>query len=146
MNSKIAAFSDAAKAGAFKRFPDGSVDFFDSLDFAVDCTTVNLNRVIARGSYGVVYEGTWNGESYAIKIEDFTLAVEDQVNLIVELTLLQSLPHNRMVRFYGAGYQPDSLTGPKVMKSSIKQNYCVISISSPLNVRFILVDDSHGAL
>jgi serine/threonine protein kinase len=133
MSSTTAAFSDAAKAAASKRFPDGSVDFFVPSDFVVDCTTVNLNKVLARGSYGVVYEGTWNGDSYAIKIEDFTSAVEDQANLIVELTLLQSLPHSRMVRFYGAGYQPDSLTGPKVMKSCIKQNFNFPLVSFFLN-------------
>jgi serine/threonine protein kinase len=134
MSSSTATFSDAAKAAASTRFSDGSVDFFVPSDFTVDCTAVNLNRVLARGSYGVVYEGTWNGGSYAIKIEDFTSAVEDQANLIVELTLLQSLPHHRMVRFYGAGYQPDSRTGPKVMAPSIKQNFSFFLFSCSLNV------------
>lgn len=116
--SKDPSFTDQAKTGAFNRFPDGSVDFFVSSDFNVDCTTVNLNSVLARGSYGVVYDGTWNGESYAVKIEDFATGVEEQVNLIVELTLLQSLPHERMVRFYGAGFQSESLSGPKVIRKS----------------------------
>ena len=116
---KDASFTPEAKSGACNRFPDGSVDFFVSSDFNVDCASVNLNGVLARGSYGVVYDGTWNGESYAVKIEDFASSVEDQVNLIVELTLLQSLPHERMVRFYGAGFQSESLSGPKVMKQSM---------------------------
>lgn len=114
MDSTDSLFSDAAKSGSFNRFPDGTVDFFISSDFTVDCATVNLDGVLARGSYGVVYRGTWNGEVYAVKIEDFTSGVEEQINLIVELTLLQSLPHDRMVRFYGAGYQAESFSGPKV--------------------------------
>ena len=114
MESNESVFSDAAKSGSLMRFPDGTVDFFISSDFTVDCASVNLDRVLARGSYGVVYKGIWNGEVYAVKIEDFTSGVEEQINLIVELTLLQSLPHDRMVRFYGAGYQADTFSGPKV--------------------------------
>ena len=109
-----ASFSVAAKGGAYKRFPDGSVDFFETHDFTIDCESVNLCGVLARGSFGVVYNGNMNGENYAVKIEDFSYGIEEQVNLIVELTILQSLPHNRMVRFYGAGYQSNSLTGAKV--------------------------------
>ena len=86
--SKDASHTDEAKSGASNRFPDGSVDFFVSSDFNVDCASVNLNGVLARASYGVVCDGTWNGESYAVKIIDFASSAEDQVNLSVELTLL----------------------------------------------------------
>ena len=134
-------FSDAAKSGSFKRFPDGTVDFFISSDFTVDCATVSLNGVLARGSYGIVYRGTWNGEVYAVKIEDFTTGVEEQINLIVELTLLQSLPHDRMVRFYGAGYQADSFSGPKVPYNILihiiyfSLNDCILIMSSHTTFR-----------
>ena len=136
MDSIDSLFSDVAKAGSFNRFPDGTVDFFISSDFTVDCESVNLNGVLARGSYGVVYRGIWNGETYAVKIEDFTSGVEEQINLIIELTILQSLPHDRMVRFYGAGYQADSFGGPKVANNIPKRIvfflacYGRISISS----------------
>lgn len=86
--SEDAFHTDEAKSGASSRFFDGSVDFFVPSDFNVDCASVNLNGVLARASYGVVYDGTWNEESYAVKIEDFASSAEDQVNLIVELTLL----------------------------------------------------------
>ena len=127
MSSQVASFSLAAKGGSYKRFPDGCADFFESSDFTVDCANVTLCSVLARGSFGVVYIGRMHGETYAVKVEDFNSGVEEQVNLIVELTILQSLPHDRMVRFYGAGYQAVSPTGPQVnktehIKNKIKQN------------------------
>jgi hypothetical protein len=53
---------------------------------------------LAKGSYGVVYHGTVEGQAMAVKMEEFSDGVEEQVNLLVELTMLQSFPHERMVR------------------------------------------------
>mmetsp|Transcript_25952 Transcript_25952/g.24802 ORF Transcript_25952/g.24802 Transcript_25952/m.24802 type:complete len:803 (-) Transcript_25952:141-2549(-) len=100
-------FSPYAIEGAHERFPNNSVDFFESSDFSVNCSSVGLIEEIAKGSFGVVYHGTLDGTSYAVKIEDFHDGDEDhredQVNLLVELTILQSLPHPRLVKFIGAG-------------------------------------------
>ena len=80
------------------RFPDGSVDFFEpATDFIVDCSAVQLMDELAKGSYGVVYHGTVDGQAMAVKMEEFSDGVEEQVNLLVELTMLQSFPHDRMV-------------------------------------------------
>lgn len=120
MSSYEASFSLASKGGAYNRFPDGCVDFFESSDFTIDCESVDLHSILSNGSFGVVYEGVMNGQTFAVKMQDFTLGIEEQVNLIVELTILQSLPHDRMVRFHGAGLQLLP-TGPKVILMSIVQ-------------------------
>lgn len=113
MSTQEAFFSLASKGGAYKRFPDGCVDFFESSDFSINCKSIDLLNVLSHGSFGVVYKGIMGGELFAVKLQDFTTGIEEQVNLIVELTILQSLPHDRMVRFYGAGFQLLP-TGPKV--------------------------------
>ena len=107
-------FADEAKFGATQRFPDGTVDFFEPSDFIIDCSSVLLNDELAKGSYGIVYNGTIGDESYAVKIEEFTEGIEEQVNILVELTMLQSYPHERLVRFFGAGFLPKSTVGAKV--------------------------------
>jgi hypothetical protein len=108
-------FSSNALEGAEKRFPDGSLDWFLPSDFTVNCTTITLIDQIAKGSYGIVYKGVMNGSIVAVKIEDFHDEDEEQVNLIVELSMLQSFPHERLVKFYGAGYLPKSSSGTMVM-------------------------------
>ena len=91
-------FSLAAKKAAEARFPDGSLDFFQCSDFNVDCSSIQLVDELAKGSYGTVYAGVMHGSTYAVKIEEYSDGVEEQVNLLVELTVLQSLPHEKMVR------------------------------------------------
>jgi hypothetical protein len=59
--------------------------------------------MLSLGSYGTVYKATMDGGNYAVKIEDFHEGDEEQVNLLVELTMLQSFPHEKLVKFFGAG-------------------------------------------
>ena len=135
-------FSTAAKTAAEARFPGGSLDFFCSSDFCIDCSSVQLNDEIAKGSYGTVYAGVsgLDGESVAVKIEEFSCNVEEQVNLLVELTVLQSLPHERMVRFVGAGYVTKTNVG--ATKIMILMELCkngalreALKLSLPWNLR-----------
>ena len=107
-------FSQGAKDGAEARFPEGTLDFFQAGDFTINCTSVSLLDQIAKGSYGTVYKGSMNGTTCAVKIEDFHEEDEEQVNILVELSMLQSFPHMNLVRFHGAGYLPKSATGEKV--------------------------------
>ena len=64
-------------------------------------------------------------EVYAVKVEDF-LPGEEQTNLLVELSILQSYPHERLVKFCGAAYLAKSLNaGAKVCRdiSPISASY-----------------------
>lgn len=96
-------FSKGAKDAAEHRFPDGTVDWYMSSDFNIDYDSVELLDLVAKGSYGTVYKALWRGNIVAAKLEDFKDGDEEQVNLLVELTMLQCFPHERCVRFLGAG-------------------------------------------
>ena len=133
-------FCSAAKTAAEARFPDGSLDFFCSTDFTIDCSSILLTDEIAKGSYGTVYAGVLHGETYAVKIEEFSDSIEEQVNLLVELTVLQSLPHETMVRFVGAGALTKNNTG--TTKIMILMELCkngalreALKLSLPWNLR-----------
>ena len=109
-----ATFSDVAKDGANKRFPEGTLDWFHPSDFAIDFSSVSLLEQIAKGSYGTVYKSVMQGDLVAVKIESFHEGCEEQVNLLVELSMLQSFPHERLVRFFGAGTSKSG-SGEKVI-------------------------------
>ena len=114
VDTQMDVFSAAARAGTLARLPDGC-DLFVPEDFCVDCSAIELHDELAKGSYGVVYAGRINGETFAVKIEEFSDGNEEQVNLLVELTMLQSFPHEKMVRFHGAGWLPKTHVGAKIM-------------------------------
>ena len=99
-NSSV--FSVGAIASAQKRFPDCTVDWFQSGDFNIDYESVKLLELVAKGSYGTVYKSIFEKCIVASKLEDFHESDEEQVNLLVELTMLQSFPHERLVKFIGA--------------------------------------------
>lgn len=110
-------FSEAARNGAAERFPDGTLDLFLPSDFYIDCPSLSLLDQIAKGSYGTVYKGLMNGAVVAVKMEDFHDNDQEQVNLLVELSMLQSFPHRNLVKFFGAGFLPKSSTGEMVRQS-----------------------------
>lgn len=52
-------FCEDVRKSVNKRFPNScDVDIFDDRDFSVDCGSVVLSEEIARGSYGIVYNGS----------------------------------------------------------------------------------------
>ena len=108
-------FSAGALDGLRRRLAvDNCTDnftFFDAEHFDVEVSNISLLDQLAKGSYGVVYKGALNGLSYAVKIEDFLPGVEEQINLLVELTILQSLKHDRLVSYFGSGYLSKSSSG-----------------------------------
>jgi leucine-rich repeat kinase 2 len=99
-------FLESGIKGAHERFPDvDGIDFFDNSDFSINCAGLIIKDKIANGAFGIVYNGEVNDNTCAIKIENFSDDSEEQTNLLVELTILQSLPHDRLVHFYGAGVE-----------------------------------------
>lgn len=88
---------------------------------------------------------------YAVKIEDFHQGDEEQANLLVELTILQSFPHDRLVKFIIAGCQKihESPVEYKIMivmelcKNGALREVLKRKISWPLKVRLAL-DISQG--
>ena len=82
-------------------------------DVMVDHQQIVLAQQLAKGSYGTVYKGTYQGKGVAIKVEDFPSSSEGQANLLAELTALKGLSHERLVQHIGTGCMP-SPAGPKV--------------------------------
>jgi len=114
--NNILTFSDTALEGLKNRLHPGQYDLFESSHFQVDVTNIALIDQLAKGSYGTVYKCSFKGNTYAVKIEDFMTGIEEQVNLLVELSILQSLQHDRLVSYFGAGYlSKSSATAYKVM-------------------------------
>jgi serine/threonine protein kinase len=108
-------FFESAMEKLRRRFPVDDVNFFDpKCDFNIDISSIKLCEQIAKGSYGVVYNGVMRREKYAIKVEDLRTGVEEQVNILSELCILQSFPHECLVKFYGTGYLSKSHSEAKV--------------------------------
>jgi len=97
-----------ARENAYKRLSHCNVDFFESNDFASDCNHIKYTDQVAKGSYGTVYKALVGGEYYAVKTQEFHSGEQEQTNLLVELTILQSFSHERLVKFIMAGFQPTS--------------------------------------
>ena len=125
-------FSSGAKDGADKRFPEGTVDWYISSDFNVEYNDVELLNVVAKGSYGTVYKAKWNNEVVAAKLENFDDGDEEQVNLLVELTMLQCFPHDRLVRFLGAGCLATPISGKIERKVSLHIHIFIRNIYIPI--------------
>jgi serine/threonine protein kinase len=102
------------------RFPVEDLNFFDPrIDFTLQVSEIMLLDQLARGSYGVVYNGIMNREKYAVKVEDLYTGIEEQVNILSELTILQSLPHEHLVKYFGTGYLSKSQAEAKVFAKSL---------------------------
>lgn len=98
-----------------ERLSCDDLNFFDpSCDFTVEASSVNILDKLAEGSYGVVYKASIGGEMFAVKVEDLKTGVEEQLNILSELTMLQSLPHDALVKYFGAGYLSKSSSEAKV--------------------------------
>ena len=95
-------FSEAAIIGARKRLLDNSI-YFHASDLTIDSSVISLHSELGSGTFSAVYESIIDGNPVAIKIESVTASTERQTNLLVELSILQSLPHPRLVKFRGAG-------------------------------------------
>ncbi len=95
-------FLPGVQDGFKKRFPNDDFKISEESDFGVDTSDIVLLDQIARGAYGIVYKGVVKGKTYAIKVQEAVPALEEQINILVELTLLKSLHHERLVSSYGS--------------------------------------------
>jgi len=86
------------------RFPDSCVDFFQPGDCILDRSKLEiLEPPIARGAFGMVHRGIYDGENVAVKVQKVPVEVtEECTNVMVELSLMQSFPHEKLVSYIGA--------------------------------------------
>ena len=98
-------FSDEAKTKAEGRFPSSllAMDWFTEQDLSSSEDIVLVDRV-SSGAFATVYTGLFRGKYYAVKKEPLHAEGDSQANLLIELSLLQSYPHERLVKFVAAAY------------------------------------------
>lgn len=126
-----------------QRFIGEDLNLFDpSKDFTFDVSELHLLDKLAKGSYGVVYNAAIGGKKYAVKVEDLRTGVEEQLNILSELTVLQSLPHDNLVKYYGTGCLSKSLAEAKVSVIRVILSYLLFS----LQVLIIMELCERGAL
>ena len=95
-------FSQAAVIYARKRLPVDSIKLLEELDLSVDSSSIRFIREIGRGVLSTIYEGEIHDKKVAVKVESLTTSMTRQTNLLLELSILQSLSHPRLIKFYGA--------------------------------------------
>lgn len=104
-------FSSSAVEGLRSRIGASNFELFDASNFQLDVADITLLDQLAKGSYGIVYRCSLKGKIHAVKVEDFLPGTEEQINLLVELSILHSLPHERLVSFFGGGHVSKASTG-----------------------------------
>ncbi|KAJ4830797.1 hypothetical protein Tsubulata_016933 [Turnera subulata] len=77
----------------------------------IELWKLNIGPLVARGAFGKVYRGSYNGQDVAIKILEKPLNNPDMARVMQhqfnqEVSLLASLSHPNIVRFIGACFKP----------------------------------------
>ena len=100
-------FSPEVDASLSRRFPQSCVDFFQQSDCNILRENLIVNEKLSSGAFGTVHRGEYEGKVVAIKFQKVPLTVlEECTNVIVELSLMQSMPHEKLVSYIGASYAP----------------------------------------
>ena len=70
--------------------------------YVIPRTALRLIKKIGEGGFGIVHLAQWNHEHVALKeMKDGMQGQSERTLFLNELSLLQSLKHNRVVQFYG---------------------------------------------
>lgn len=106
-NSLSLLFDNKVLSEVKNRFPCDSLDIFNANDFNIDLKKLDILGKLANGSYGDVHHGVYNDRKVAIKVIEIlpTHNIQEIVNILIELSLMQSLPHDKLVKYAGAGYR-----------------------------------------
>jgi hypothetical protein len=105
--SLSAVFLPDVLVGFHKRFPEDDTIHNTIPEFDVNYSDIDLLDKLAAGAYGVVFKGLVKGRTFAIKLLDLVPALEEQVNIYIEITLLKAIPHERLVNYIGASHIGD---------------------------------------
>jgi serine/threonine protein kinase len=95
-------FSSEVMESLCNRFPE-NVDFFQQSDCNIERDNLQIHESIAKGAFGTVHKGEYNGKKVAVKIQNVPVTIREEcTNVLVELSLMQSMPHERLVSYIGA--------------------------------------------
>lgn len=95
-------------------FPEKSLDIFNYNDFNVDVNELQLLEEVGKGAYGHVRSAMYHGRVVAVKIQPIPDQVQMCANIMIELSTMQSLPHDKLVRYIGAGFRTGENNIPEV--------------------------------
>lgn len=83
-----------------------SFDYFEETKLMGGHEAITLLEEISKGRFGRVYRGAYSGSKndVAIKVLDVLEGIQEQINLLCELSVLQGVPSDRFVKFLGARF------------------------------------------
>jgi serine/threonine protein kinase len=69
---------------------------------------VKIEKILKKGSFGTVYQGTWCGITVAVKKIGRFLAEKDYKQFVHEVTIMSKLRHPHITQLYGACVEPEA--------------------------------------
>ncbi|MFS7902752.1 putative dual-specificity kinase TKL-Pl-4 family [Helianthus anomalus] len=101
----------------------------------IDPLKLVLGKVIGRGSYGVVYKGSYHGQTVAVKVLDFGKGVTTSLKECMkndfreEASLWQKLDHPNVTKMIGATMSMKTNSGHKNKNkiSKTESDLCIVS-------------------
>ncbi len=112
-------FSAEVASSLSRHFPQSCVDFFQESDCNINRESLIVKEKLSNGSFGTVHRGEYEGKAVAIKFQKVPISdLEECTNVIVELSLMQSMPHEKLVSYIGASYSPIDSATAEVFKNA----------------------------
>jgi hypothetical protein len=110
-------------------FPGNTLDTFNYEDFNIDISELKFEDEIGKGAYGNVQCASYHDQPVAVKIQAIPPDnIQQCTNILIELSTMQSLPHDKLVRYIGAGYRTTS-SGIAEVSLDFRYLYIIIAHS-----------------
>ncbi|KAJ0255020.1 ATMRK1 [Hirschfeldia incana] len=92
-------------------------------EWEIDLSKLDMNHVLARGTYGTVYRGVYAGQQVAVKVLDWgedglSTADDLRISFEQEVAVWQKLDHPNVTKFIGASMGTSDLKLPSTSDGS----------------------------
>ncbi|KAF8051648.1 hypothetical protein N665_1686s0004 [Sinapis alba] len=96
-------------------------------EWEIDLSKLDMNHVLARGTYGTVYRGVYAGQQVAVKVLDWgedglSTADDLRISFEQEVVVWQKLDHPNVTKFIGASMGTSDLKIPPASDSGGRGN------------------------
>lgn len=114
--------------------------------YNIEFSSIELNRPVGKGSFGTIYEATWNETQVAVKFlgdrDSFSGENPQEQHLLSvlesEAAILASLRHPNIVQFIGVSSQPPCIVSEYVEKGNLSDLIRNTSTSKDLSWAMLL--------